>query len=87
MKFLTPTEARNFYNSGYILSNKQNRKFVTIFSVCGFHFSTTTKRAKKGKQYKLDNPYWTTTYYKNSLISKLRLIVDGKVKLVRRKVK
>ena len=81
--FLTEVQARNSYNSGKILENRQNQKFVRIFQLCSLRFSSTEKRAKKGKQYRLDNPYWKI--HSVSLIEKLKMIFNKEVKLIKRK--
>ena len=82
--FLKEAKARNSYNNGVILENRQNMKYVIIFSLCNMHFSSTEKRAKKGKQYRLDNPYWKV--YTGGLLKKLELIRTGRVKMIKRKV-
>jgi len=83
MKFLTQNETRNAYNNGIILENRHNREYVIIFSLCGLHFSSTYKRARKGKQYKLDDKYWCKHH--TDLREKILMILDRKVHLIRGK--
>jgi len=80
MKYLTYQQARNAYNKGEILQNRQNTKYTIVFSLASLHFTSTKKRAIKGKHYKLDNPYWITINY--SLLAKLKLIFSNKVHLI-----
>lgn len=81
--FLSKKEARNLYNSGVILENRNNQTYVHVFSLCGYHFSSTVKRANKGKQYKLDNPYWKE--HSRSIFTKLKMIVSGRVTIIKKK--
>jgi hypothetical protein len=83
MKFLTPVQARNAYNKGIILENRHSQNYVIAFSLCGLHFSSTSKRAKKGKHYKLDNPYWCV--HDNGIYKKIHMILSGCVHLIKRK--
>jgi hypothetical protein len=83
MKFLTPKQARNEYNNGSILENRNNMKYVRIFSLCFMHFTSTVKRANKGNQYRLDNPYWGVI--SGGVFTKLKMIWNCEVRLVRRK--
>jgi hypothetical protein len=84
MNFLTINQSRNEYNSGKILENRQNTKYVYIFSLCSRHFTSTVKRAKKGNQYRLNNPYWVQL--PGGLFTKLKMIICKDVVLVRKKI-
>ena len=79
--FLTSRQVRNKYNNGVILQNRQNNIYVTIFSFIGIHFTSTIKRAKKGKHYRLDNPYWME-HREQGVLEKIRMIMDKEVKVI-----
>lgn len=81
--FLSKAQARNLYNSGAILENRNQMTYVYIFQLCSLHFSSTERRAKKGNQYRLNNPYWKK--YNGGLVTKLKMIYSGQVKLIKRK--
>jgi len=83
MKFLSNRELRNLYNSGTILENRNNRNYVIIFSLCGLHFSSTKRRAMKRKQYMLDDRFWCK--YPGGTFTKLKLIISGRVHLLKAK--
>jgi len=82
MKFLTQNQARNLYNNGAILENRRNREYVVIFSICGFHFTSTDRRVRKGKNYKLDDKYWCI--YPGDIFTKLRMIFSGRVRKIKK---
>lgn len=78
--FLNSREARNAYNNGNILENRNSRFYVTAFQFCGFHFTSTSKRATKGAHYRLDNGWWCIV--DGGIITKLKLIVTGNVTII-----
>ena len=70
--------ARNNYNKGLALRNTQSPYFQPIiFQLCGHHYTSNRKRAKTGRQYKIDNKYWE--HYQLSTSEKLLAILKGTV--------
>ena len=82
MKFLTQYDAREAYLGGKILENRQNRVYITAFSLFGIHYTSTKKRAEKGKKYKLDSEWWCTPN-EQGLLRKVYLILSGRVYRIR----
>ena len=89
MTFLPKNKLRNTYNSGKILENRANRKYVRIFSLCSFHFTTNKKRALKKKQYDLDNANWLVHNKDQNIIqvilTKLKMIITGEATRIKGK--
>lgn len=81
MKFLTSKEARNAYNSGYILQNRNSSNYVIVFQFCYMHFSSTQKRANKGKHYRLDDKFWRIE--SKSTFDKFKYIFDKNIKRIK----
>lgn len=80
--FLTKQEARNEYNKGSILENRNQVDYVFIFRLCGFDFTSTKRRTRRNKHYKLDDPFWKI-HSTNSLMKKLKLIYNKEVRLLK----
>ena len=81
-KRLLIQKARNLYNRGYILQNRQNLyKQPIVFQLFDRHYTSNKNRADKNQHYKIDNNNWF--YQGNSLLTKLKLIMFKKVYLIK----
>ena len=80
---LSHQQARNNYNNGNTLCCSIGGKPTVIFTLLGRHYTSTKKRARNGKHYKLDNGKWSLTI-DQTLYKKIRLILTGGVYYVRK---